>query len=148
MTQDVTLVVAVNITNEKTERVTPPDAQYATLFVSGRIITGYMIPAWQMMEQFGRYETGESGVTGPYVSVAQIVKDQQVRAAELTEKEDRTDEEQEFLDDFGPHFVNLADARWETANGSLGPDTGILLRVKIDSVDAWTPGVMTVSQTD
>ncbi|OBA50212.1 hypothetical protein [Kocuria sp. ICS0012] len=148
MTQDVTLVVAVNITNEKTERVTSSNAQHATLFVSGRIITGYMIPAWQMMEQFGRYETGEPGGTGPYKSLAQIMKDREARATELTEKEDRTEEEQEFLDDFGPHFVNLADARWETANGSLGPDTGILLRVKIDSVDAWTPGVMTVSQTD
>lgn len=150
MTTDLTLRVAVETTNQKTERVEPPHAHPATLFVGGRIITGYMIPAWQMMEEFGRQPQDADGdaTEGPYASLVEDLKELEVKRAEIEKKEDWSVEDQDFLEDSEPQFVNLARAQWDMPSGSFEPATGTLMRVKIDSVDAWVPAFITAVRND
>lgn len=151
MPNDITLTTYVNIMNAKTERIEPSTGFDVTLFVNGDVITGNLIPAWQMLEDFGKGKDQGTDERGPFALCAEQAKADEQRVRELLSREDdipTTDDDREFLDISGPYFVNLANAKWMASNGQLAPGNGgVLMRVKLESVDAFVVGTMSAAGT-
>lgn len=144
---DITLKTYVDVANGQTERVDPSDIsknQPVTLFVHGQVITGTIIPAWQLLEDLGKGDNWDLQAPGPFSGLAREVRSIEERRNALpeTDMSTWTSDDRQFYEDTEATVVNLANAKWQGPQGPLLPSQGdgVLLRVRLDAVDAFTPG--------
>lgn len=138
-------VVGTNLT-ENADSKTP-----LLLVTSGTVISGWLIPMWKWLE--GAFAQGNQEV-GVYGKHAFELKEDAARARELIDKENGGEEleesDSEFLDAMvNPRFLGLCDAKFQGGIGAMYPtDKGVHLRVRLSSVDAWSPGLFGTPESE
>jgi hypothetical protein len=94
-THDAMLVNLVASVNSRLERINPDESVGVTLLVNGHIITGKIIPAWQMYEDMGKGSDAASDEPGPFGLQAGAMREEQRQVNELLarDRDSLTDEE-------------------------------------------------------